>query len=144
MNKRHFSFVYAIILYLIQLWSDNLIFAQEIIIAHPKVALDSLSSNELKNIFLGKKTYWPNGERIVVVMQKSGIVHDNFLNEHIDMTAIAFRNYWRKRVFSGVGLPPESFDSDSDIVRYVAAMPGAISYIANNSAYKNVKILSIY
>jgi len=141
MNKYHFSFKYAIIIILLCLTST--LFAQEIIIAHPNVIVDTLSDNDIKNIFLGKKTYWPNGERIIVVIQKQSIVHENFLNNYINMTSIAFRNYWRKRVFSGIGLPPESFDSDHEIIQYISKVPGSISYINNNLTNNTIKILSI-
>lgn len=128
---------------IIAFFFSTTLFAQELLVVNPALSVNSLSSSEVKNIFLGKMTSWPNGEHVEMVVQKEGDAHENFLSHTIGMTSVAFRNYWRKQVFAGTGRPPETLQTDSEVVRYVASRPGAVGYIGHGSPHDGVKVLSI-
>lgn len=117
---------------------------EEILIAHPKLPQSSVTQPEIKKIFLGKMAHWNNGKRIVLVVQKQGKTHKDFLSGYVGKTVVGFRNYWRKKVFTGTGSPPETLKSDEDVVQFVSSQPGAVGYISSNSAHSEVMSMQIF
>ena len=55
----------------------------------------------------------------------------------------AFRAGWRSLVFSGQAAMPRSLDSETALVDYVAATPGAIGYVTESTAHGKVKTLAV-
>jgi len=117
--------------------------AEIILIVHKSVEEKSLSKKEIKRIFLGKKKKWLNGLKIKAVALKRGTVHDEFLNEFVNKTNASFSTFWKRAIVTGIGIPPRSYMSESDIVKYVSITKGAIGYISSNTPYEGVKILLI-
>ncbi|MBF0193737.1 MAG: substrate-binding domain-containing protein [Magnetococcales bacterium] len=143
MKMLRISYIFILALGIYPLLGLSYVNAQELLITHPNNSKSSISQQDIKNIFLGKKTHWPNGNRIKIVVQKRGSAHDSLLKNVIGMTSVSFRNYWRKRVFTGSSRPPKTFKSDSDVVAFVASKPGSVGYININSDLKGVKKLQI-
>jgi ABC-type phosphate transport system substrate-binding protein len=59
------------------------------------------------------------------------------------MTPQQFTNHWRKIVFSGTGKEPRTFDSESELVAFVARTPGAIGYVDSSTPHARVKTLEV-
>ena len=51
-----------------------------LIIANANVPINSLTSSETKNIFLGRKTDWGNGSKIIFFTTGQKEIHKAFLN----------------------------------------------------------------
>jgi ABC-type phosphate transport system substrate-binding protein len=131
-------------LLLVALLSPALSIASDVVvIANQDVAASSLGANDIKEIFLGKKTSWDNGAKIVLVVQDRTDARDVFLKAYVKKTASQYDNYWKKQVFTGKGKTPKSFSSDQEIVDYVAQTPGAISYVSSDAATGNTKTISV-
>ncbi|MBF0383215.1 MAG: substrate-binding domain-containing protein [Magnetococcales bacterium] len=143
MKMLRLTYVFILAMGIYPLLGSSLAYTQELIVIHPDNSNSAVSQQEVKNIFLGKKTHWDDGSRIKIVVQKRGTAHDNLLKNTIGMTSVSFRNYWRKRVFTGSSRPPKTFKSDADVVAFVATKPGAIGYINSNSDHSGVKALQV-
>jgi ABC-type phosphate transport system substrate-binding protein len=113
-----------------------------IIICNKNVSEDELSRDMVKNIFLGKKTKWSNGNKIMFVIQKKNDVHKSFLKTYVSKTTSQFRNYWKKQVFTGKGRSPKKFHSDREIIEFVTGTKGAIGYVAAGSNTDTVKLIA--
>jgi hypothetical protein len=74
---------------------------------------------------------------------KSGDVHNEFLKKIADKTPSQYEAFWKKLIFSGQGKAPVSFNTPEEILSYVAATPGAISYVPPNLSRENVKVISV-
>lgn len=114
-----------------------------LIIANKDVPENSVSMNEIKNIFTGKKTRWSNNEKINFVLTGSDETHRQFLQTYIRRTPQQFSRYWKKQVFTGKGRKPRGFNAEEDVIEYVAGTPGAIGYISTDSISNKVKVLGI-
>lgn len=124
---------------------EDKIFAESVIvICNNSVSEDSLTKEDIKNIFLGMKTTWSNNQKIVFVTLKEGDVHDIFLKEYIGKTIFQYANYWKKQVFTGKGKPPKSFETEEELVNYVADTEGAVGYISPGVENSRVKIISVH
>jgi len=118
--------------------SDDLV-----IIANPDLADSAIEQRELQRIYLGKKTRWEDNTSIVPVMLKSGPLHDEFIEGYIDRSVQRFVTYWRQMVFTGKGMPPKSFASESDLVDFVARTPGSVGYVSTSVNVSSVKKLEL-
>lgn len=114
-----------------------------VIVANKNVPAASLAADDIKQIFLGHKTTWDNGDKIMFVVQDRTDACDAFLKSYIQKSASQYDNYWKKQVFTGKGKAPQSFSSDKEVVEYVANTPGAVGYISSSASAGNIKSISV-
>ncbi len=114
-----------------------------VIIANPDFTGSAIEQRELQRIYLGKKTQWEDNTSIVPVMLKSGPLHDEFIEGYVDRSVQRFVTYWRQMVFTGKGIPPKSFASESDLVDFVARTPGSVGYVSTSVNVSSVKKLEL-
>ena len=107
---------------------------QVVVIANNGAPDGTMTRAALQKIFLGKSTKWSNGKTVRFVNLKSGRVHGEFTKKYTGKTASQYRNYWRKRVFTGKGRMPKTFTSERKLLEYVARTPGAVGYVSKKTA----------
>lgn len=117
--------------------------AAVVLIAHADNSEGVVDHEEVKRIYLGKKTHWNDDTPIVPVILKKGEIHEDFLDEYLDRTSHRFVSYWRQMVFTGKGVPPKSFASEADLIAFVAATPGAVGYVSDTKPLTGVLTLTI-
>jgi len=119
--------------------------AQEVkIVAHPDISRSTLSRDEIRQIFLGRKTQWDDGnQRVHFVVLKEGDTHETFVRQFVGKTPSQFSNYWKKMIFTGKGRAPQSFATPEDVVALVAETAGAVGYVPPETDTPGVKIISI-
>jgi ABC-type phosphate transport system substrate-binding protein len=113
------------------------------VIANPSVKASAVSADDLKNVFLGSKKSLADGSEVEPVLAKAGAAHDAFLKDVIGKSESAFKNQLKTLVFTGKGSMPKSFDSDAEIVKYVAKTPGAIGYVSAGADTAGVKKVAV-
>jgi len=113
------------------------------VIANPSVGASSVSSEELKGVFLATKSSLNDGSHVEPVLQKSGAVHEEFLKIYVGKTESALETYYRSLVFTGKGSMPKTFSSDAEVAAYVEKTKGAIGYVAAASATGSAKVLEV-
>jgi ABC-type phosphate transport system substrate-binding protein len=127
----------------LMLFIPNLLMAGDIVIIGNKSVVESkINKQDLKNIFLGKKTTWSDNKKIVFVTQDNAGVSDQFLSEYVNKSVSQFSSYWKEKVFTGQGTPPKSFASDKELVQFVSQTEGAIGYVSSGEGLDNVKKLT--
>jgi ABC-type phosphate transport system substrate-binding protein len=104
-----------------------------VIIGNQTVPEKPLSTTDVQNIFLGKKTKL-NSTKITFVILKAGEVHERFLKEYLSRTPSQYTKYWKKMVFTGKGKAPKAFATEADLVEYVEKTEGAIGYVGLSTA----------
>ncbi len=113
------------------------------IVANKNVPISSITSDMLKDVFLGKKNTWDNGAKIDFVTLDSGDTHNAFLQTYIQKSAIQFNNYWKQQVFTGKGQMPKTFNSDKAMTDYVSGSNGAIGYVSGSTDTGSVKTINV-
>ena len=113
-----------------------------LVIAHPSVAVSSLSSEEVAAIYLLKTTSWQDGGNIVPVNREAASnVRTIFSDAILRHPPSALNAYWNQMHFKGK-VPPLVQESDQAVLAFVQKVPGAIGYIKATVAPLNVKILN--
>jgi len=114
------------------------------IIVNKENKIASLSTDDLQRIFLGKKTLWESGTRIVPVMpEEEGPAGTAFLSGTMQKSVSQFRTYWKRLLFSGGGTVPKVFRTSGQILDFVARQPGGIGVIEASAVDDRVRILEI-
>ena len=117
--------------------------AQDVVlVANKSVKISEITNADLRAIFMGTKTRFADGSHAVPVTLKGGPAHEVFLKHYVGEDPEEFRSQWRKVVFTGQGAMPKAFDSESALIEYVAATPGAVGYVSRISPQNGVKLLA--
>ena len=117
--------------------------AEYILVVHKENAVERLSPQEVKDIFLGKKTKWANDSPITIVMNTNEEIHQEFTRVVLQKSPIQLSLYWKKILYSGVGMLSLAVKDDEAAKSYVATHKNAISYINENSLDRQVKKVEI-
>ncbi|WP_300668559.1 substrate-binding domain-containing protein [Desulfoluna sp.] len=118
-------------------------FAEQLrVIGNRSVPVASLEQKAIKDIYLGKVTMWNNGMKVVFVTLTKGDTQDAFLKKYVKKNRSTFNRHWKKKVFTGEGQMPLSFEKERDLVEFVEKTKGAIGFVTSGAATDQVKILS--
>ena len=115
------------------------------IVVNRSNSIDNLSSAELRKIFLGKRSRWPNGRRITVAMLDYGEPERKaVLRQVYRMDEDGYRDYFLKEVYRGdVFAAPKTLESSVVMQKFVFNAPGAIGYLRSSDVDSSVKVLRI-
>lgn len=107
--------------------------------------LDNLSSQDLRKIFLGERSKWPDGHKVTLVMQERGQEERAvFLRLVCHMQESDYNRYVLQAVFTGsVQAGPRLLSSASGVIKFVSLVPGAIGYVYADETDDSVKVLKI-
>ncbi|MBI4792766.1 MAG: substrate-binding domain-containing protein [Deltaproteobacteria bacterium] len=118
-----------ILLCLLMLLPTAVAAADFAVVVNRENPVDSLERDEVKKIFLGRKTFWSDGQGIDVILQEEGEVHESFVLGIVHKSARQFQMYWKMALFSGTGIPPKQQPDSQAVKAAVAANPKMIGYI---------------
>jgi ABC-type phosphate transport system substrate-binding protein len=113
------------------------------VIANPSVGASSISTDELKRVFLLTKTALDDGSHVEPVVTKGGPTHDVFLKEYLSKTDAALQTYYRSLVFTGKASMPKTLASEADVAAFVAKTKGAIGYVGAATEAPGTKTLEV-
>jgi hypothetical protein len=113
------------------------------VIANCSVTTTSVSSDELKSVYLQSSSSLSDGSHVQPVLAKKGAAHEAFLKDYLGKSDSALQTYYRSLVFTGRGSMPKEFGSDAEIVAYVARTKGAIGYVSGSADAAGVKVLAV-
>jgi TonB family protein len=113
------------------------------IIANASVKAHSISTSEIKGVFLQERKMLRDGSLVVPVLEKSGATHEAFLRQYMNRDSEELNIYYEGLTFSGKGTMPKELSSDQEVVAYVAKTKGAIGYVSGATTTEGVKILQV-
>jgi ABC-type phosphate transport system substrate-binding protein len=115
------------------------------IIVNQSNPVENFSFDDLRKIFLGERSHWPNGRRITLVMlDPSQPERKAVLRDIYGMSEKDFNNHFVQGVFSGaVFVSPKNFATPPDVLKFVFNVPGAIGYVRASDVDSTVKVLRV-
>lgn len=107
--------------------------------------LSDVSLAELRTVFLGERSHWPNGRRITLVMMEPGQPErDAILQDVCRMTESDFRRRFLQGLLTGeVLVSPKTLATPVGVRKFVFNVPGAIGYLRPADVDGSVKVLRI-
>jgi len=118
--------------------------ADVVAVVSSKSPVTALSKSQTAEIFLGKRSRFPNGELAVPIDQAEGSpARDLFYNSLTGKSRAQLKAYWSKIIFTGRGQPPLAVSNSDEVKQRLADDPHAIGYIEDNRLDGSVRALSL-
>jgi ABC-type phosphate transport system substrate-binding protein len=115
------------------------------VVVHPSVKGTWISRTSLQAVFTGKTDRWGDktSARPVDQSAKSPVRHA-FTVAVLGVSMGEIQRYWQERVATQRLFPPPIKSNDEEVLRYVAANPGAVGYVAAEIAIpESVRVVSV-
>ena len=115
------------------------------IVVNRENAIESLSMAELRTVFLGERSHWPNGRRITLVMMEPGQPErDTMLRDVCRMSESDLRRRYLQGLLTGeVLVSPKTLANPIGVRKFVFNVPGAIGYLRAEDVDDSVKVIRI-
>jgi len=112
------------------------------VIVNPDTGVTALSATQVRALFLGKTSKFPDGTHATPVDQKEGSSTRTAFNEKVlKKTGSQVKSYWSKMVFSGKASPLKSVADDAAVKAFVAKTAGAVGYIDSSQVDSSVTVV---
>lgn len=106
---------------------------------------ESLSEQDIVNIFTGKLTQYPNYRTPIEIAIVDDAEVRNFFNDQVlNQSSRELKKTWSRLIFTGKVNPPRVEESIESIIDYVAQNENAVAYVPLEDVTNNVRIAFIY
>jgi phosphate transport system substrate-binding protein len=107
--------------------------------------VENMSMTELRIIFLGERSHWPNGRRITLVMMETGQPErDAVVRDICRMSESDLRRRYLQGLLTGeVLVSPKTLANPVGVRKFVFNVPGAIGYVRPEDVDDTVKVIRI-
>src|ERR1022692_773372 len=113
------------------------------VIANASGYMLALTSGELRAMFLGERSRWPDGAKVVVVTLSSDRPEFAAILKSIcRMSESELKSYYMQAEFTGkdIGKPQEMASPDA-LKKFVSRTPGAVGFIRASDVDSSVRML---
>lgn len=125
-------------------FSINVIAKEVQVITHTPPDYKVLLKSQIKAIYLGQQTQWPDGSKITVfILNSKDPSHQSFIKEVLELYPYQFRRRWQKLSYSGFGVKPTVVNNKEEMLLKIATVPGAIGYIDEKVMREGVQYVQI-
>ena len=102
---------------------------------------DAISVQDLRRIYLRQRRFWDDREPILPVNREYRSTLRRAFDERVfGAMRESLGRYWNEQYFQGV-LPPPTLESDSAVLKYVAARKNAVGYVNAKQVDASVRVL---
>lgn len=116
--------------------------ADVVVVVSAKNPATELSKSQVADIFLGKKSRFPDGSPAVPVDQvEDSIARNAFYARFAGKSPAQLKAYWSKIIFTGRGQPPKEVADSAEVKKLIVDNPNAIGYIEQGMVDGSVKVL---
>lgn len=118
--------------------------AEVVVIVSKENTLATLTRTQLVNIFLGRSSTFPGGERATPVDQlEASALRKRFYEENLNWSQVELKAHWSRIIFTGRGQPPKQMANDEDVKKFIFSNPRGIGYIHQDNVTTDVKVVTI-
>lgn len=107
----------------------NIATADIAVVVHAKNPVQSLSTQQVKRIFLGKIGTFPDNQPATPVDGPRGTTRDRFYLQTAQKNTIQMKAYWSQQTFTGGANTPKALDNDAAVIEAIHHDTTAIGYV---------------
>jgi ABC-type phosphate transport system substrate-binding protein len=116
--------------------------ADVVAVVSSKSPITTLNKSQVTDIFMGKRTRFPDGSSAVPIDQSEGsAARDAFYARIADMSPAQVKAFWSKAIFTGRGQPPRTVATSLEAKKALVANPNAIGYIDQSLVDSSVRVV---
>lgn len=116
--------------------------ADVVLVVGKQSSINSLSRNEVENIFLGKITSLPNISKITPLDRGENSLRQQFYASYTGKTLSQVKAYWARIIFTGRGYPPKTVGLE-ELKTALRNNPGAIGYMTADNVDDTLRIIRL-
>ena len=103
-----------------------------------------IDNDLVQDVFWGRKTFWSNGDRIMAAQLSFRTeVGNEFIQYILQGRPRQFQSFWRRKLFSGRGYPPRSFETENEIIQYVRRQKNGLGIVTGVHKYPDLLFFKI-
>jgi ABC-type phosphate transport system substrate-binding protein len=103
---------------------------QHALVLHHEIKLQTINRKTLRNLFTLKRSVWPNGIAVqIVVLESSSLEHKQFILENLGLFSYQVERIWKRQVFSGSVKSTIKVKNYDEMLDVIAKTPGSVGYI---------------
>lgn len=115
-----------------------------VIVVNKANPVKSLSVTELRRIFTKQTRMWPHAESMVPVdWDATSEIRQAFSRQVLNRSVREMAEYWVQQSVTQGLAPPTTQKSSRAVLRFVASVPGAISYMPPGEVDDSVNIVKL-
>jgi ABC-type phosphate transport system substrate-binding protein len=103
--------------------------------------ITTLTRLQVVDIFLGKRTRFPDGSSGVPIDQIEGAAREEFYARFADMSPAQLKAFWSRIIFTGRGQPPLAAASGREAKQLLLANPYAIGYVDQSMVDSSLRVV---
>lgn len=104
--------------------------ADIVVVVNSNNALTTLSRKQIIDLYMGRTSYFPNGEKALRMDQPiNSQTRKNFYQGLVSKSVAEIKSYWARLLFTGRAKPPEEMESALDILLALQDNKNAIAYL---------------
>lgn len=93
--------------------------------------VEALTKYQLRQIYLMRQKYWPDGQPIIVyALPSESLVHREFSKTVLKMFPYQLDRVWNKLTYSGLGKGPIIVEDEKTLLTALKNTEGAIGYVS--------------
>lgn len=142
MVKRYLvRMVSALAFSVVTLWSHGAE-ADLAVVVNAENPTDSITIDELVNVFLGRSRQLAGGTKVIPIDQMEGeSARIEFYDKVVKKSPSQLNSYWSRLIFAGKGRPPYAVSNDQEVIEFVSANPSMIGYVDHTAVDESVKVI---
>lgn len=114
-----------------------------VLICHKDVPENSLTMQEVKDIFTWNKKNWEDGTKITFVLLKEKSIFKTFSKIFLNKSSRQYEMSIKNEIFINGYRTPKSFKTEEQVILYISKTKGAIGYVSKEPDTWLVKPLAI-
>ncbi len=115
------------------------------VVVNDSIELSKISKQQVKSIYLGQQTHWPNGKLIKLFkLPSEHKTHHDFVKNILGIYPYQYNRRWQKLVFSGFAVKPKDVSTEQALLQAVANTPGAIGYIKDKTTTGGIRYVALF
>ncbi len=116
--------------------------AEPVVIVHPDSGVQSLTRDDVINIFMGRQKRLPSGIVALPVEQaRPAATRARFYQLLVKKDLPDISAYWARLLYSGQAQPPRQADSAEEVLELVSQNRGAIGVVDGAQADRRVRVV---
>jgi ABC-type phosphate transport system substrate-binding protein len=122
--------------------STSLARADVVAVVSAKSPITTLTKNQIVDIFLGKRSLFPDGTSAIPIDQIEGsATRDAFYAQFAGMSPAQVKAFWSRIIFTGRGQPPRSVATGIETKNLLASNPNAIGYVEKRLVDSSLRVV---
>lgn len=120
---------------------SSLVVAGPVVVVSQESAIDSLSQNQVRQIFNGQLRRVSGISVKPLDLPNGSASRDAFYQQVTGKSAEQMKSYWARMIFTGRGMPPREVSSEREMVVLIASDQSYVGYVDETKVPAGVKVV---